>query len=159
MELTLSSQLDSALQSKTKEEPPYPSIGQPLTIVFCILGYLVPGLGHLCLGRVKRGLIFFGSIIIMFALGIIMKGHLYEFNVDNPAERFTNLLAVANAGTGLAYFIPYLLHIVSTTSIGFGAPQAAAATYEYGNTFLWTAGLLNYLVVIDVFDIGMGRKK
>ena len=33
-----------------------------------------------------------------------------------------------------------------------------AVTYEYGNTFLIVAGLLNALVVIDAFDIAMGRK-
>jgi hypothetical protein len=33
-----------------------------------------------------------------------------------------------------------------------------SATYEYGNTFLIVAGLLNTLAVLDVFDLGMGRK-
>jgi hypothetical protein len=36
--------------------------------------------------------------------------------------------------------------------------QAARATYEYGNTFLLIAGLLNYLVMLDSFDIAAGRK-
>jgi len=31
-------------------------------------------------------------------------------------------------------------------------------TYEYGNTFLLVAGLLNYLVMLDAFDIAAGRK-
>ena len=31
-------------------------------------------------------------------------------------------------------------------------------TYEYANTFLIVAGLLNTLVVIDAFDIAVGRK-
>ena len=33
-----------------------------------------------------------------------------------------------------------------------------AITYEYGNTFVIVAGLLNMLVVLDVFDIAKGRK-
>jgi hypothetical protein len=33
-----------------------------------------------------------------------------------------------------------------------------SATYEYGNTFMIVAGLLNFLVMLDAFDIGMGRK-
>jgi hypothetical protein len=36
--------------------------------------------------------------------------------------------------------------------------HAARATYEYGNTFLLIAGLLNYLVMLDAFDISVGRK-
>ena len=33
-----------------------------------------------------------------------------------------------------------------------------AATYEYGNCFLIVAGLLNFLVILDAFDIAKGRK-
>jgi len=33
-----------------------------------------------------------------------------------------------------------------------------AITYEYGNTFVIVAGLLNMLVVLDAFDIAKGRK-
>jgi hypothetical protein len=36
--------------------------------------------------------------------------------------------------------------------------HAARATYEYGNMFLLVAGLLNYLVMLDAFDISAGRK-
>ena len=42
--------------------------------------------------------------------------------------------------------------------MGYGAGNVIAVTYEYGNTFLIVAGLLNMLVVIDAFDIAMGRK-
>jgi hypothetical protein len=33
-----------------------------------------------------------------------------------------------------------------------------AVTYEYGNAFLIVSGLLNLLVIIDAYDIAMGRK-
>ncbi len=33
-----------------------------------------------------------------------------------------------------------------------------AVTYEYGNAFLIVAGLLNMLVVLDAWDIAVGRK-
>ena len=33
-----------------------------------------------------------------------------------------------------------------------------AVTYEYGNSFLIVAGLLNFLVMLDAFDVAMGRK-
>ena len=41
---------------------------------------------------------------------------------------------------------------------GIGAGDVIAITYEYGNTFIIAAGLLNMLVVLDVFDIAKGRK-
>ena len=39
-----------------------------------------------------------------------------------------------------------------------GAGTVTAASYEYGNTFLMTAGLLNFLVILDAFDVALGRK-
>ena len=43
-------------------------------------------------------------------------------------------------------------------AVGAGAGEVTATTYEYGNTFLIVAGLLNFLVILDAFDIAMGRK-
>jgi hypothetical protein len=33
-----------------------------------------------------------------------------------------------------------------------------SVTYEYGSTFLLAAGLMNILLILDVFDISTGRK-
>ena len=33
-----------------------------------------------------------------------------------------------------------------------------APTYEYGNAYLIVAGLLNMLVVVDAYDVALGRK-
>jgi hypothetical protein len=41
---------------------------------------------------------------------------------------------------------------------GAGVGTVTAVTYEHGNTFIIVAGLLNALVVLDAFDIAMGRK-
>ena len=58
--------------------------------------------------------------------------------------------AIANRGIGVPYFLARLLDA--------GLGTVTAASYEYGNTFLMTAGLLNFLVVLDAFDIAKGRK-
>ncbi len=50
--------------------------------------------------------------------------------------------------------IPYVL----AKALGAGAGRVVAITYEYGNTFVVVAGLLNMLVVLDAFDIAQGRK-
>jgi hypothetical protein len=57
----------------------------------------------------------------------------------------------ANFGAGLLYIFCWV------TNTGF-AEQAQRVTYEYGNTFLLVAGLLNYLAMLDAFDIAAGRK-
>ena len=42
---------------------------------------------------------------------------------------------------------------------GFGAGEVTASAYEYGNTFLIVAGLLNALVVLDAIDFAKGRRR
>ena len=61
---------------------------------------------------------------------------------------------IANLGSGLLYLACWVL------GVGFSDdPELAArATYEYGTTFLLIAGLLNYLCMLDAFDISAGRK-
>lgn len=112
---------------------------------------VLPGLGHIVLGRFVRGIIIFVGVALMFAMGFWMKGHLYN---PEPGEWLTYLFTFCNLGIGVPYFVSYLLHF------GFElAPnQPAAITYEYGNTFLLVAGLLNYLAMLDAFDIAVGRK-
>ena len=78
-----------------------------------------------------------------------MHGHIYHPTREDPLSIFPSF---ANVGVGLTYFVCYLF------DIGFGAPEAVKATFEYGNTFLWTAGLLNYLTILDAYDIAIGRK-
>jgi hypothetical protein len=58
---------------------------------------------------------------------------------------------IADIGCGLLYVFCW------ATGIGF-VENAQSVTYEYGNTFLMVAGLLNYLVALDAFDIAVGRK-
>lgn len=83
----------------------------------------------------------------MFAIGLAIEGRLFPFQL---AEPLAGLAAVADLGIGLPYFIAWAL--------GLGAGRVLAVTYEYGNAFLITAGLLNMLVVVDAYDIAMGRK-
>ena len=106
----------------------------------------MPGLGHLWLGR-RKGLIFLGVLPAMFALGLFLEGRIFPVEISQP---LVALAAIANMGIGLPYIIARMM--------GYGAGNVIAVTYEYGNTFLIVAGLLNTLVVIDAFDISMGRK-
>jgi hypothetical protein len=112
----------------------------------CAAGLLVPGLGHLWLGR-RKGLIFFLVLLAMFAFGLFLEGRMFPVELSQP---LVALAALANMGIGL----PYVL----ARALGYGGGNVIAVTYEYGNTFLIVAGLLNALVVIDAFDISMGRK-
>jgi hypothetical protein len=52
----------------------------------------------------------------------------------------------------------HLYKFTGTEQFTHEAQQAALPTFEYGWTFLLVAGLLNYLAMLDAFDIAAGRK-
>jgi hypothetical protein len=113
----------------------------------CAAAWLVPGAGHLWLGRRQKGLVFLIVLPVMFAIGIALHGRLFPLEWSEP---LVFLGALADRGTGLPFIIARL--------VDAGAGIVTADTYEYGNTFLMVAGLLNFLVILDAFDIGSGRK-
>ncbi len=116
-------------------------------VVVCVLGWLVPGAGHLLTGRIRKGLVFFTVLGAMVLIGLAFGGRVFPFQL---AEPLVFLAAAAEWAVGL----PRLLAGMS----GAGRGDVVAATYEYGNTFLIVAGLLNTLVALDAADIARGRK-
>jgi hypothetical protein len=116
-------------------------------ILVCALAWLIPGAGHLLQGRREKGLVFLAALPLMFGIGLWLQGRLFPLELSDP---LVFLGAIANRGIGAPYLIAWLMDA--------GAGTVIAAAYEYGNTFLMTAGLLNFLVILDAFDIAVGRK-
>lgn len=113
----------------------------------CIVAWLVPGGGHLLLGKYGRGALFLGVILVLFGAGLFMDGELFGWE---PGF-FGFLKFLADAAIGLPYLIGCALH--------WGLGDIQSSQYEYGNTYIYIAGLLNMLVIVDVFDIAQGRKQ
>lgn len=111
------------------------------------LAWLIPGAGHLLLGRRQKGLIFLIAISAMFAIGLALEGRIFPFEFSQP---LVALAAVAARGVGLPAFVAGWFDL--------GRGVVTAASYEYGNAFLIVSGLLNMLVVLDAFDVASGRK-
>ena len=116
-------------------------------VLLCLASWALPGAGHVWLGRRAKGLVFLVALPLMFAIGLGIHGRLFPFDLSEP---FVALAALADLGIGLPYFIG--------SAMGFGIGDVRAVTYEYGNAFLIVAGLLNLLVVIDAYDVALGRK-
>lgn len=113
----------------------------------CLAAWAIPGAGHLWYGRTFKGLVFLCVLPLMFVMGLALQGRLFPFELSQP---LVALAALADIGIGL----PCIL----ARALGHGAGDVVAVTYEYGNSFLIVAGLLNMLVVIDAWDIALGRK-
>jgi hypothetical protein len=116
-------------------------------VLLCLASWVIPGIGHLWLGRRTKGLVFLVALPAMFAIGLAIRGRLFPFDLSEP---LVALAAVADVGIGLPYLI--------ASALGYGGGEVRAVTYEYGNAYLIVAGLLNLLVVIDAYDVAMGRK-
>jgi Family of unknown function (DUF6677) len=120
------------------------------------LGWFLPGFGHLMQGKRIRALLLGGTIWTCFITGLAMGGHMFGLTSSDPSSSVLLQVPpmIANLGAGLPYIGSWLL------GAGFDDDpmQAARATFEYGNTFLLIAGLLNYLAMLDAFDIAAGRK-
>jgi len=118
-----------------------------------LIGWAVPGAGHFMQGRWLRGALAGGAVWLMFVVGLWLGGHMYA--LGGGQQSFGAVLQllpmIANVGVGLPYFVCWI------ANVGF-TEHAQLVTYEYGNTFLLVAGLLNYLVMLDAFDIAAGRK-
>jgi len=114
----------------------------------CLAAWLVPGAGHLLLGQRRKGGIFFVVLSVMFVIGLAFGGRLFPFQMQEP---LVFLAAVAE-------WLQLLPRIIAGVG-GLGQGDVVAVTYEYGNTFLIVAGLLNALVVLDVFDRARGRTR
>jgi hypothetical protein len=117
------------------------------TLAVCSGGWLIPGLAHILIGRWIRGLIFAACVFLMFGFGLAMHGKLYDLEFDEPLHVFA---FIANVGTGIPYWVAEHLDL--------GVGTMNWPSYDYGTTYLWVCGLLNYLIVLDAFDIAQGRK-
>ena len=117
------------------------------TYLICAAAWLIPGAGHLLQRRTQKGVVFLVTLTLMFATGLWLEGRLFPFQLSEP---LVALAAFADTGMGIPYFIAKALRL--------GEGRVVAVTYEYGNAFLIVAGLMNLLVVIDAYDVALGRK-
>ncbi len=140
------------------------------TAAALVAAWLVPGLGHVLLGRVRRGLIFAAVVLGSFAIGMAHDGRLALR--DDRQAFLTTLQVVANVGVGPA---DLLARVVVYGSPAYALPddpvdpryesririfrdRARSALSMYGTAYLWTAGLMNLLLLFDVWDIARGRR-
>ncbi len=119
------------------------TITRKIWIIF--LSWLFPGMGQFLLGEKKKALLFFVTVFSFYWLGIYMYGNLTFPSYNTQFALFKFLGAF---GSGINFFISLF------TGLGTGEPYKymVKLTNEYGDTFIYTAGIVNYLGIIDCLD-------
>ena len=124
------------------------SVGRVSPTLALFAGWLVPGAGHLLLGKWVRALLLAVSIIGMFAIGIALQGKIYTPNTGEPLDM---LGFAGDLGAGLLYGLARL--------IGWGQAPVLIAVADYGTKFIVVAGLLNIVAAVDAHSLASGRKR
>ena len=124
-----------------------PKKGNALAPFVAIAAWLVPGLGHLLLGRWGRALGFFVAVGGLAIAGYLLRGNVFPPHSDDP---FGTLGFLADAASGVFY---YLARVFETAG-----PDVSRAAGDYGTRFIAAAGVVNVLAVCDVLEIASGRR-
>lgn len=134
------------MPERTAARQAAPKLPVPLSMLM-LMAWAVPGLGHALLHRRLRAVVFAVVILVAFVVGLLLQGQLF---VPMAGDPLSYLATIACLGNGVLFVFARLA--------GVGHGLVTAASYEYGNTFLLTAGMMNLLLVLDIYDIGTGRK-
>ena len=118
-----------------------------MAIIAPAIAWLIPGAGHLIQKRWGRGFLLMGSVGIMFVLGLLMQGRIYQ---PNGGDILDILGFVGDVGAGGLYIISRVLDL--------GHTIVAHATADYGTKYIIVAGLLNFICVADAYHIAIGKK-
>ena len=112
-----------------------------------LVGWLVPGLGHIIQRRYIRGLLLMAAIFTMFFVGLGMQGKVYSFNTGDLLDI---LGFIGDLGAGLLYFVARMMD--------WGIGNIHRAVADYGTKYIVVAGLLNIIAAVDAHHIAIGKK-
>src|SRR3984893_5064822 len=119
-----------------------------MSVVAPVVGWLIPGAGHMIQRRWIRGLLLFVSIASLFVLGLAMQGRIYK---ANGGDILDILGFVGDVGAGGLYIV--------TLAMDWGQGAIAFATADYGTKFMIVAGLLNFIYLAPCYHIAIGKKQ
>lgn len=136
-----------ATKADTTALPAQNTAGSTFPLLVLIAGWLIPGAGHLILGKWVRALLLAAAILTMFAVGVALGGKIFTPNTGEPLDI---LFSLGDLGTGLPYLIARFA--------GWGQAPVLIAIADYGTKFIGVGGLLNIVAAVDAHSIAIGRK-
>ncbi len=130
--------------AETQKHP----INPGLALVAAVAGWFVPGLGQALLGKWGKAVVYFFAVAVLAVVGLRMRGNVFT---SNGADAFDMLGFFADIGNGIFYFL--------AGAINPAGPNVGIAAGDYGTRLFATAGVLNFLCVLEVLQIGFGSKQ
>jgi hypothetical protein len=136
-----------------------------------LLAWLLPGAGHWFVGARRRAAAFFVIVGVAWGAGLAFDGNLAVVD-ESRAPWLTRLQVLANLAVGpvepIARTLLYgeLVYQAPPPHSGSLPPsleRRRERSFErwsvYGSAYLLAAGLMNMLVILDAWDLAIGRKR
>jgi hypothetical protein len=145
------------MTTPTPAEPPGRPLGE--TCFTLLLAWLIPGLGHILMRDVRRGVILFVLTQATFVVGLILHGavllpahspHDWGFNAVNI------LTFVVQLGNGLSSL---LCLGMSQIFEEWAVAARAHSLFELGSVYLLMSGAVNSITVGSLYDRHLRRAR
>ncbi|MFH1612347.1 MAG: DUF6677 family protein [bacterium] len=117
--------------------------------ISAILAFIFPGLGHIYVGNLKKGLLFMLILVSLFLIGLAMKGGIIV--LDEDLFFISRLLQICHFFNGSMFFITLLFSKFFGLGIEFG--DITYSYYEIGQLFIIISALLNILIIFNAYDL------
>ena len=111
-----------------------------------LAAWLVPGAGHVVLGKWKKGLFFLAILGVTYLFGMWITGFRAVSFADNP------FYYVGQYGSGLTMF---LARVISPEK-AYPRPGLPPSWFDPGLLYVCVVGLLNVVVMMNVLDLKLG---
>jgi hypothetical protein len=126
----------------------------PINFTAIVLGWLLPGLGHVSVGQKRRGFLIMGGVLFLVFCGALVGG------IDAVDHKKDGLWFIAQVWCGP---VVVALDLFNQTFIA-PLPIADKVTLvglshanEMGTLFIAMAGLMNFVVLLDVIQAKRGE--
>jgi hypothetical protein len=118
-----------------------------IPFLVALASLVVPGLGHVWVGRWGRGLAFFVAVGGLAITGYVMRGQVFTAVSNDP---FGRLGFLADACSGVFYLLSRFVEAAG--------PNLSRAAGDYGTRFIASAGIVNLIGMLDAYGIACGRR-
>ncbi|MEM9753049.1 MAG: DUF6677 family protein [Planctomycetota bacterium] len=126
--------------------------GPGMNLAAAVLGWALPGLGHLALGHTARGLILAVTIGSLWLGGLLIGGVSVIDRRDHPGW-FIGQMMIAPSWVVDRYHDhlrqAWNQRVGTEPNVDRGFVPAHGKPEEQGTLYIWLAGLLNLLAIID----------